>query len=57
LAKVSPEYLFRTIDPAVVPELKTKPRRAWIAALGLILGGAIGIFVVLIQGRTARQQE
>ena len=56
LAKVTSEYLFRTIDPAVVPELKAKPRRAWIVALGLFIGGAVGIFVVLIQSRSGRQR-
>ena len=30
LAKVLPEYMFRTLDPAVVPELKTKPKRVRI---------------------------
>ena len=30
LAEVRPEYVFKTIDPAVVPELKSKPRRAII---------------------------
>lgn len=50
LAKVSPEYIFRTVDPAVVPELKAKPHRALIAVIGLILGGVIGVSVVLARG-------
>jgi len=47
LARVSPEYLLKTIDPAVAPELKTKPKRAVICLLGTILGGFVGVFIVL----------
>jgi uncharacterized protein involved in exopolysaccharide biosynthesis len=49
LAKATPEYLFKTIDPAVVPELKSKPKRALIAALGVVLGGMLGVMIVLIR--------
>ena len=49
LAKASPEYLFKTIDPAVVPELKSKPKRALIAVLGTLLGGMLGVLIVLIR--------
>ncbi|MEM1176427.1 MAG: Wzz/FepE/Etk N-terminal domain-containing protein [Pseudomonadota bacterium] len=38
LAKVSDEYLFKTVDPAVAPEEKSKPRRALIVFLGAFLG-------------------
>ena len=38
LAEVRPEYVFKTIDPAVVPEEKSKPSRALICALGYPLG-------------------
>ena len=49
LAKATPEYLFKTIDPAVVPELKSKPKRSLIAALGVVLGGMLGVMIVLIR--------
>ena len=49
LANASPEYLFQTIDPAVVPELKAKPKRALIAVLGTILGGMLGVLMVLVR--------
>ncbi len=49
LANVSPEYLFRTVDPAVVPERRLKPNRALIAVLGAILGLALGVLVVLVR--------
>ncbi|NRP26551.1 LPS O-antigen length regulator [Marinobacterium sp. xm-d-420] len=49
LAKATPEYLFKTIDPAVVPELKAKPKRSLIAALGVVLGGMLGCLIVLVR--------
>lgn len=49
LARVSPEYLFRTIDPAVVPELKARPKRAFIAIAGLLLGGLLGLAALLVR--------
>jgi len=53
LAKVSSEYMFRTIDPAIAPELKTRPRRKLIVILGFILGGSIGLLVVVSTRRTS----
>ena len=49
LAEVRPEYVFKTIDPAVVPEEKSKPSRALICVLGTLLGGMLGVVVVLIR--------
>jgi uncharacterized protein involved in exopolysaccharide biosynthesis len=49
LANASPEYLFKTLDPAVVPELKAKPKRALIAVLGVISGGMLGVIIVLVR--------
>ena len=49
LAEVRPEYVFKTIDPAVVPEEKSKPSRALICVLGTLLGGILGIVIVLIR--------
>ena len=49
LAKVTPEYLFRIIDPPFVPEEKFKPSRALICILGFILGGIIGSLCVIIK--------
>ena len=48
LANVRPEYVFRVIDPAVVPEQKVKPRRALIVVVGSLFGGVLSIFIVLI---------
>ena len=49
LAQVRPEYVFKTIDPAIVPEEKSKPSRAVICILGTILGGLLGVIVALIR--------
>ena len=49
LAKVSPEYMFRTIDPAVVPELKSRPKRKFIAIFGLLIGGVFGVLIVFVR--------
>ena len=49
LAEVRPEYVFKTIDPAVVPEFKSKPSRALICVLGTLLGGILGVVTVVIR--------
>lgn len=48
LAEVRPEYVFKTIDPAVIPEQKSKPRRALVCVVGTLLGGVLGAVVVLL---------
>lgn len=57
LAKASPEYLFKTLDPAVVPELKAKPKRALIAVLGTMLGGMLGVLIVLIRHYAFKEEQ
>lgn len=48
LAKANPEYVFRVIDPALIPEEKNSPKRALIAIVGTVFGGILGIILVLI---------
>ena len=48
-AKVRDEYVFKTIDAALVPEEKFKPKRALICVLGLLLGGMLSVMIVLIR--------
>lgn len=48
-AEVRDEYVFKTIDPALVPEEKAKPKRALICVLGTMLGGMLGVMFVLIR--------
>lgn len=49
LTKVRPEYVFKTIDPAVVPEEKSSPRRAVICILGTLFGGILSALFVVIR--------
>ena len=48
-ANVRDEYVFKTIDPAIVPEQKFKPKRALICVLGVLLGGIFSTLFVLIR--------
>jgi uncharacterized protein involved in exopolysaccharide biosynthesis len=49
LAEVRPEYVFTTIDPAVVPEVRSGPNRALIFVQGTLLGGMLGVVIVLFR--------
>jgi len=49
LAKASQEYVLRTIDPAVIPEEKAKPRRSLMVVLAAFLGGLFGTFIQLVR--------
>ena len=57
LAEVRSDYVFKTIDPAVVPELKSKPNRALICVLGTLLGGMLGVVIVLIRHYARSEPE
>lgn len=48
LANAQDEYVFKTVDPAVVPEEKSEPNRALIATAVTIFGGILGVFTVLL---------
>ncbi|MDF2153905.1 Wzz/FepE/Etk N-terminal domain-containing protein [Vibrio sp. CAU 1672] len=48
LAEVQEEFIFKVVDPAVVPEIKDGPKRALICVLGTLLGGVSGIAIVLV---------
>lgn len=48
-AQVRDEYVFKTIDPAQVPEEKVKPMRALIVLFGLFLGTAVSVIIVVIR--------
>jgi len=49
LAQVKKEYVFKTIDPAQVPERKSGPKRALIVIMGTILGAIISIIFILLR--------
>lgn len=47
LAKVSDEYLLKTLDPAVVPEKKYRPSRLLVVAIAALLGFVFAFVGVL----------
>ena len=49
LAEVQDEFVFKIVDPAVIPEEKSKPKRALICVLGFMLGGMLGVAFVLVR--------
>ena len=49
LANVREEYVFKTIDPATVPEKKFEPKRLLICILGTFLGGFFAVIYVLMR--------
>ncbi|WP_370231007.1 Wzz/FepE/Etk N-terminal domain-containing protein [Marinobacter nauticus] len=48
LANAQREYVFKTVDPAVVPQEKSEPKRALIAIVATMLGGMLGVFAVFV---------
>jgi hypothetical protein len=48
LANAQDEYIFKTVDPAVVPQEKNGPKRALIAIVATMLGGMLGVFTVFV---------
>ncbi|KAF7788312.1 hypothetical protein PRUB_a2939 [Pseudoalteromonas rubra] len=46
-AKVRDEYVFKTVDPALAPEQKDGPNRAFICVLGFMAGLLFGVFIVV----------
>ncbi|EKF9450574.1 LPS O-antigen length regulator [Vibrio cholerae] len=57
LAEVQEEFIFKVIDPAVVPEIKDSPKRALICVLGTLLGGMLGVAIVLVRFAFGRDAE
>lgn len=57
LAEAQDEFVFKLIDPAVVPELKDGPKRALICVLGTLLGGMLGVAMVLVRFAFRREEE
>ena len=47
LADANPDYAFVVVDPSMVPEQKSQPKRATICILGSLLGGILSVLLVL----------
>ncbi|MEF1308615.1 Wzz/FepE/Etk N-terminal domain-containing protein [Vibrio mytili] len=57
LAEVQEEFVFKIVDPAVVPEIKDGPKRALICVLGTLLGGMLGVAFVLVRFAFRKEDE
>lgn len=59
LANAQDEYIFKTVDPAVVPQEKSEPKRALIAIVATMLGGMLGVFAVFVRAfiRSGREEK
>ncbi|HCG7479147.1 Wzz/FepE/Etk N-terminal domain-containing protein [Vibrio parahaemolyticus] len=49
LAEVQDEFVFNTIDPAIVPEIKFEPKRSIIVLLAVFIGLIFGVIIVLLR--------
>ncbi|MBF0470964.1 MAG: hypothetical protein HQL48_06275, partial [Gammaproteobacteria bacterium] len=49
LANTQKEFAFRVLDPAVVPDRKSKPKRSLIVVLATLLGGMASIFYLFVR--------
>ena len=56
-ANVRKQYALKTIDPALVPELKSGPKRALICVLGVLLGGIVAVMIILIRYFSKNNKE
>lgn len=54
LANVRREYVFQIVDPPVVPEIKSSPKRALICLLAVVLGVMVGVILVLFMRRNKK---
>lgn len=48
LANVRDEYVFKTVDPAVVAERKVGPKRAFIVVLSMFFGFLLSAFIIIV---------
>ncbi len=48
LAEASPDYAFVAVSPSMVPEEKSRPKRALIFVAGLLLGTILSVLFVLV---------
>jgi LPS O-antigen subunit length determinant protein (WzzB/FepE family) len=56
LAEATPEYVFNTVNRAMLPEIKSKPSRALICVLITLLGSVIGALLVLAQSFVSKSR-
>lgn len=49
LADVRNEYVFRVIDPAVIPDRKSEPRRVAVVIIGTMIGSMLALFLLFLK--------
>lgn len=57
LAYSRPDYIFKVIDPPIVPEKKVLPNRPYICIIGSFFGTMLGVLFVLIKHYVSRQRN
>ena len=57
LANAQNEYIFKTVDPAVIPQEKSEPKRALIAIIATLLGTMLGVFAVFARAFVRSGEE
>ena len=48
LAEASPEYAFVTVSSSMIPEKKSRPKRALIGIVGALFGAMLAVFATLV---------
>ena len=57
LAEIRDQYVLKVIDPATVPELKDKPKRALICIMAVLLGGVVGVLLVFLNKALGKYKD
>lgn len=57
LAEVQEEFVFKVIDPAVVPEVKDEPKRALICVLGTLVGIIFAFLIIFTKFLITRKNS
>ena len=57
LAQMSPDYIFRVIDPPLAPERKSAPNRPMILVFGIAFAAIIGLLAVLAADAYQRRRR
>ena len=57
LAEVQEQFVFKIIDPAIVPELRDSPSRALICVLGVVIGSVLGFAIALARFALRRNKQ
>ena len=47
MVAANPEYIFKSIDPPIVPDKKSSPYRAMICIVGTVIGFFLSMFIIL----------